>query len=242
MSKLLSKTINNYKVECYSERGILAYFSFHFLPVDNNFTNFINKISFYSKKDIFPKNQSINNPVIFSELDFGNKGFGNPDGALAFEVNNKKYFIFIEAKFNETYIKSCNGKNYNSTIKGQIELKLRFANQVYHKNDKYKNYVIENNLLRDFYKANDIFYQKRAQDDTLGSFRKLMLKEGVERLISEYIIPCTYENIYFLIITRDNINPIYSLDENLRPAFPGVTWDEIKNKLFWMPASFFENL
>jgi hypothetical protein len=95
--------------------------------------------------------------TLFSELDFGTVGFGKPDGAVRFRFRNSTYFIFIEGKVNEDYAASCKvgkrrqkaeaspggaanatptisvpggtrtTKGYNSTIRGQLELRYRMV-------------------------------------------------------------------------------------------------------------------
>lgn len=194
-----------------------------------------------SSKNFLERSQ-IENLAIFSELDLGNEGFGKPDGAFRFDYGAERYFFFVEGKFNETYRKSCKNKSYNSTIQGQIELKMRFINRVFQPNIESLSYISEDGTIKDFYKEKDIFYKKRPTNTGGSSFRRLWIKDGVKRLIEEYIQPCSLENIFYLVITCDGNSPFESLEIELRPSFPDRTWEEIKQQLCWISAESIENL
>lgn len=243
MAQLIQKVIGNCKLECYSERGILSFFMFHFLPKEGRLVWFLDQIPDFSKHKIISDGSEVRNIVILSEFGLGKRdGFGEPDGAFTLDVNGQRHFFFVEAKFNQTYRESCKGVEYNSTIQGQIELKMRFVDRVFCPSTRYPGYVIEDSAFRDFYKCKDVFYQRRPEGDSLASFRRVKLEEGVGRIVKEYVGPCGRENVNYLIITKDEDNPLGSLEEALRPHFPGKDWDEICGKLCWVPAKFIEEL
>lgn len=158
MAQLIVKHKGDITFACYSERGIIAHLMFRVLPeAPDEFLRLL----------VFP--QGVPNPfaaatrdqlkdvVLFSEMDFGNVGFGKPDGAIAFRLRGTAYFVFLEGKANETYAKSCKegdapattcdtvtpiatmtgtvptpgeaqaAAGYNSTIRGQLELRYRMV-------------------------------------------------------------------------------------------------------------------
>ena len=242
---------------CYSERGLMSYFMFIVLP--ELMPEFLQALSFPKEvkkpfKDI--KNKKITNAIIFSELDLGKKeGFGCPDGAIYFEYNGKKTMILIEVKANEIYEKSYNPKKeykkgYNSTIKGQLELRWRMKELLLNEcfcndnpneyNDKKKTYLREIGSVRDFYlkdedakvkpQPHDRFYTKNKMDDenSLASWRRLIINEtgeendesGVKKFIDE-LQGCENE-VYFLVISKDTKNPFDSDAKNDDDSFKVV--------------------
>jgi len=223
---------------CYSERGLMSYFMFIDLP--KNLPEFLQALKFPNcDENLFGKikNEDITNAIIFSELDLGKKeGFGCPDGAIYFEYNGKKTMILIEVKANEIYEKSYNPKKeykkgYNSTIKGQLELRWRMKELLLNEcfcndnpneyNDRKKTYLREIERMRDFYvkdksQPHDRFYTKNKMDDenSLASWRRLIINEtgeendesGVKKFIDE-LQKCKNEEVYFLVISKDTENP-----------------------------------
>ena len=235
---------------CYSERGLMSYFMFIVLP--ELMPKFLKALRFPNcDENLFEKikNEDITNAIIFSELDLGKTvGFGCPDGAIYFEYNGKKTMILIEVKANEIYEKSYNPKKeykkgYNSTIKGQLELRWRMKELLLNEcfcndnpneyNDKKKTYLREIGSVRDFYlkdedakvkpQPHDRFYTKNKMDDenSLASWRRLIINEtgkdkdesGVKKFIDE-LQKCKNEDVYFLVISMDEKNPFFCDDQN----------------------------
>jgi len=220
---------------CYSERGLMSYFMFVELP--ELMPKFLKALSFPEGVESRFNDITITKAIIFSELDLGKKeGFGCPDGAIYFEYNGKKTMILIEVKANEIYEKSYNPKKeykkgYNSTIKGQLELRWRMKELLLNEcfcndnpneyNDRKKTYLREIERMRDFYvkdksQPHDRFYTKNKMDDenSLASWRRLIINEtgeendesGVKKFIDE-LQKCKNEEVYFLVISKDTGNP-----------------------------------
>lgn len=159
MAQLIMKRAGDVAFACYSERGIIAHLMFRILP--QALDEFLQLLKF--PKDVpnpfaAATRDQLRDVVLFSEMDFGNVGFGKPDGAIAFSFREVTYFLFLEGKANETYAKSCKEDDkpvtcnpdastgilkhppseeaaapeavqavagYNSTIRGQLELRYR---------------------------------------------------------------------------------------------------------------------
>src|SRR5205823_816829 len=117
MAELYPKPVGDVTFQCYSERGLVAYYMFRVLPRAR--TELLRKMENGVGECPFSSSASseISKLTIFSELDFGE--FGNPDGALFFEASGHPHMIFYEAKLNEDYQQSCKRQPYYSTIKGQ---------------------------------------------------------------------------------------------------------------------------
>lgn len=232
MTKLIQKPLKDCLAECYSERGILSYFFFRYLPKKKNFKRFINSV--------FPaefRSWYVQEYVIFSELVLGPEGFGSPDGAFYFKANSERFFVFFEGKFNSTYRESLRG-SYNSSGKGQIELKFRMVQSAF---DTQGNFIpaetiSENAELREHFQNSDVFYVGRKD-----GFRKLHLRDGVGRVFSDYISKCQKDNIFVLIATNDSENPFDSIEEVERPSLPGTSWVDIRRKILWIPAKEIED-
>ena len=216
---------------CYSERGIMSYYFFNYLPSEKHIKDFFQSVS---KENSQIKNvwENISDVCIFSEFELGNIGFGSPDGAISFKANGETFFIFIEAKFNETYEKS-NGKHkigdkdYNSTLKGQLELRARFVKTLFLNDTLTEEAKIEENP--DDYAKKEYFYRDGKSNK---ENRHLILKEGVHSLVQK-IHSCKKENIFYLAITEESENPFKDY-ENLPNGIE-------TGKLLWMPADFFIN-
>ena len=248
-----SKENPKFEFGCYSERGLMSYFMFIDLP--KYLPEFLQALNF--PNDVKnPFNENITKAIIFSELDLGKKeGFGCPDGAIYFEHNGKKTMILIEVKANETYAKSYNPKKkykkgYNSTIKGQLELRWRMKELLFNEcfcndelkkcNEEKKKYLREIGSVRDFYlkdedekvkpQPHDRFYTKNKMDDenSLASWRRLIINEtgeendesGVKKFIDE-LQGCENE-VYFLVISKDTENPFDSDAKNDDDSFKVV--------------------
>lgn len=243
MAELKSK--EGGKFQCYSERGMLSYYFFRYLPNEKNLIKFLKNLEFPSgARNPFEGVLAVTPSVFFSELGLGQEGFGNPDGAIYFKANRKPYMIFVEGKFNETYQKSCEGKSYNSTIKGQLELRWRAVSLF--KMDKVKGiitpgkngveYLRETEEYREFYKGNDIFYNKKRKG--IGAFRRLRLIGGVKEFF-DFVGKCDLENIYFLTISDNESNPFDNILKELEPRIfkdGKDKWQAWKQQFCWLSS------
>lgn len=90
---------------CYSERGLMSYFMFVVMPTQVG--DFLADLTF--PKDVanpFADRRGTHpHSTIFSELNFGNEGFGCPDGAVFVEAPAPA-MVFLEIKLNESYATS----------------------------------------------------------------------------------------------------------------------------------------
>ena len=242
MAELFIKpATDNCEFGCYSERGIMSYFMFVHLPT--RLGGFLSSLEFADGCGNPFKNHADQTPkaTIFSELDFGNEGFGKPDGAIFIECPEPT-MLLIEVKLNETYAKSCRiTKNsaYNSTIKGQLELKWRLIqslNESYHRHDG-NDYIRETAALKAVYGEKDCFYKADSrQDESINkSWRRLKVVDGVEEFLG-YLNQCG-NRVYFCAITKDVENPFSDSDHSDMPRCGSKTWEESKAKFCWLPAS-----
>jgi len=229
---------------CYSERGLMSYFMFVELP--KRMGDFLKALEFPKNvlnpfKDIIPTNA-----IIFSELDFGKQGFGCPDGAIYFEYKKGdetiSTMILIEAKADETYAKSCKKKKYNSTIKGQLELRWRMINLLFKDKTREKDgkhYIYETPDLKKTYQDHDRFYKNKLDED-FGSYRRLKITKGVEKVL-EYFKKCK-NRVYFCAITKEGENP-FTLKENKEnlPVCHNEKWEQVKQQFCWLPITKIED-
>ena len=251
MAELYRKETEACAFECYSERGILSYFMFRYLPSGNNLAGFLRELSFPADcpnpfSDI--DDSEVTTPVIFSELEFGKKdGFGCPDGAVWFERAGRPVMIFLEGKIGESFGQSCRKASYNSTIQGQLELRWRVvslfkAGSI--RQHEGAEYVCETEGYRDKYKGKDPFYDPTERDDgeVLSNNRRLKLTDGV-RKVFEYVAKCGMEDIYFLAVTSEpeqngkKGNPFDTTPEEYLPRFPDRRWQDVKKQFCWIDAA-----
>jgi len=239
-----SKENSQFEFGCYSERGLMSYFMFIDLP--KYLPEFLQALKFPKGVGSPFNDITITKAIIFSELDLGKKeGFGCPDGAIYFEYKKDdktiSTMLLIEVKANETYEESYNPdqeykKGYNSTIKGQFELRWRMKEILLNKcfcdnkltpYTKGKKYLREIESVRDFYvedkdQPHDRFYSKNKMNakNLLARWRRLIINEtgeendesGVKKFIDE-LQGCENE-VYFLVISKDTENPFDSDDQN----------------------------
>jgi len=260
MAKLYKKIVGGVTFACYSERGIVAYFMFRVLPTDP--AGFLRQIVDGAGARPFASVQAdqITNLTIFSELVFGSKyGFGNPDGGLYFEISSTPHLILYEAKINETYQRSCKARSYNSTIRGQLELRWRLVTLYQQGNVQTRKgvkYILEIDEFKATYSDKDPFYDPSAEpedlaaeesdpseeeqeaiaqeaDPGLASYRHLALKEGVKKLFDEYVSKCDSERVYFLTSTSDSQNPFTDPATSL-PRCHGKTWEQVRHRFCWI--------
>lgn len=246
MAKLYPKIVGSTTFACYSERGLVGYFMLRVFPTDP--VGFIRQIENGAGEKPFATLQPdrISNLTIFSELCFGSKhGFGNPDGAIYLEASGQSTFFLYEAKLNETYCKSCQGKSYNSTIQGQLELKWRLLalfHQGAFQTHKGKKYVVETPAFVQEYAKDDRFYAPKPpkQASGLGAFRHLCFNGGVKTILDSYVNKCQPDQVFFLISTNDATNPLTDVATK-RPRCLGKSWDDVKRQFCWISNTVIEN-
>lgn len=227
---------------CYSERGIMSYFMFVHLP--DRVGDFLSRLQFaHGCPNPFSEYQGKSpKSTIFSELDFGNEGFGKPDGAIYVECP-EPMMLLIEVKLNETYAQSCKittKNDYNSTIKGQLELKWRLSHlhattqrHVHKKNG----YIRETPELKKIYGKQDRFYgeKKREDEKKHSAWRRLKVVDGVSRFL-DYLDKCE-GRVYFCAITKENGNPFNNSDDTNMPVCGSMPWADAKKQFCWLPAA-----
>ena len=233
---------------CYSERGLMSYFMFVQLP--NQLPEFLKSLQF--PKDVRNPFASLSEPIkrsiIFSELDFGKKhGFGCPDGVIYLEIPQPT-MIFIEVKANESYVTSNvirrlidRNDGYNSTLKGQLELRWRLVElnrSLPSVGNAKATELRESDAMYDQYKDDDWFYRGRMINGVTSNRRHVKIKDGVEKFL-DLLRKCD-DRVFFLSITRENENLIggqtpFDDDSSLRPNTFGMDWIDAKAKFCWLP-------
>lgn len=242
MAQLYLRHVGQVTLGCYSERGLMSFLICRGLP--GRLAEFVGHIQFAARcPNPFAHLDGLEDIVLFSELDFGNQGFGKPDGAMFFRSGGCPFFVFFEAKLNQSYRQSCSpGASYNSSIKGQLELKWRamtlFATpQRGIWEVRGVRYLVENNEMITFYQANDPIYFGVRDLAQLGldARRRLRLVEGVGTVFDDYIDRCK-GNIFYLAATDDEENPL-DANVNLRPRccdIHGQVVEDALNQFCWI--------
>jgi len=192
VAQLYLKIVDAVQLGCYSERGLLSYFMFRVLP--GCLARFLTLAQFPDHgNNPFGGMEEPQDVTLFSELDFGNQGFGKPDGAIYFRHNDRRFLIMIEVKPNQTYEESCAPTaRYNSTIQGQLELKWRLM-KLFTANPLYEamgvKYVVENNAMITYYRGRDQIYAPNVDVAQLGldRRRRLRLVEGVGLFFTQFV-------------------------------------------------------
>jgi len=252
MAKLYRKNVDGVQLGCYSERGLLSYFMFRVLPVTDQLTKFLGQVKFPDNRTSpFKKIHSgeLQNVTLFSELDFGNRGFGKPDGAISFRHKDHQFLIMIEVKLNQSYEASCATAHYNSTIRGQLELKWRLMTIL--KSNKPTetvlgvNYIFENvDMIRSYRSIDVEMYRTNEPVESLGiNRRRLRPIGGVGDFVRDFVEPCPFQNIYYLALTDDNANP-FDCHQNLRPRCfdeNGQVVDHAMKQFCWIDKKEIEN-
>jgi hypothetical protein len=227
---------------CYSERGIMSYFMFVHLPT--RIGDFLTRLEFADGGDspFAQVSSSTAKATIFSELDFGNEGFGKPDGAVYIECPEPR-MLLIEVKLSETYAQSCRitkENKYNSTIKGQLELKWRLTESLgekYHQHEGHS-YIRETPAMKAVYGTQDRFYtaESRLNESNHGSWRRLKVVDGVKGFL-EYLNRCD-DRIYFCAITNDATNPFNDANNSKNmPCCGNLPWEDAKKRFCWLPST-----
>jgi hypothetical protein len=215
MAKLYLRTTDAVTLGCYSERGIMSYFMFRVLA--SRLSEFLALAQFSNGN---PNRLKLDGPpqdiALFSELDFGNEGFGKPDGAIWFRHRDRPHLVLMEVKLNQSYRAACSPTaSYNSTIRGQLELKWRLmrlfkAGQIV--TDDGVQYVAECDPMLAFYRDKDRIYSRSAVGGplVLGNRRRLRLVQGVGEFFQRFVTPCAFEDIFYIALTVDTGNPLDS--------------------------------
>ena len=241
MAELTLRTFNDsIDFGCYGERGLLSYFMFRQLP--NELPMFLKSLHF-PHGAYNPFGNLIVEParaIIYSELSFGNEGFGSPDGAIYIEWPDPM-MIFVEVKANETYSESFKNESYNSTLKGQLELKWRLVSSYFSERVSALNkteYVHEDKALKEYYTLDnercDDFYRAEGRRDEkqVGSWRRLQITNGVKKFLD--MLSKTKGRVIFLAITTDRTNP-FDEPETKLPRCYGKEWTVAKHQFCWLP-------
>lgn len=169
----------------YSERGIMGYF--YATISQSKGPDILRK---YLNVDDIAKEKvnKLDKLLIIGEIDLGKRdGFGCPDGIIfGLDKDGKpNLLMFIEAKIT-TYLNSVKSKydnsgegkiiinrdGYNSTIKGQIELKYRFLRALFSRPNEKEYLVTERPGVAKNYKKYDIKYED-IDDNSLRNEEKL---------------------------------------------------------------------
>ncbi len=237
------------KLACYSERGHLSYLFFRHLAERKNFEAFLELIEFPLPPGC--TEYVVSDYVLFSELSLGQ--FGSPDGAFSFFMGGKKYFVFVEGKFNETYEASCITRNYGSSIVGQIELKHRMvlARSLWLKSDPKSASIVEDESIAKLYEEWEKLYVIKNRGES--KLRKLHLKDGVRKFINE--LPMDINDIFYLIIPKQKGKlPELTMPSDVSPNIEGkcrlpfmsmgkdVDVDRKASNLLWLGADSVKNL
>lgn len=247
MGELYRREFAGATLGCYSERGLMAYFMFHVLP--GRMADFLRRTQFAvgvpnRLRDI----RRCEDLTLFSELGFGNEGFGNPDGAIWFRHEGEPFLVMVEVKLNQSYGESCRSSaRYNSTIRGQLELKWRLM-KLFKSLPPVEilgtRYVVENNELIRRYMDHDGKYSAVVDAGRLGleGRRRLRLVEGVGEFFDLYAGPCDFKNIFYLTMTDDHVNPLDTAP-HLRPRCFDESGHEVRDgidQFCWMSKDVIE--
>jgi hypothetical protein len=178
--------------------------------------------------------------TIFSELNFGSEGFGCPDGAV-FVKGPEPAMLFLETKLNESYTASCQKPSYNSSIRGQLELRWRMTelhrskcHQVYGNT----RYIQETADFKKVYmEADSAFYghEDRQDESWPGSWRRLRIADGVGMFLD--LLDQSGSRVYFCAITKDERNPFDVIDPSLLPRCGNGDWKNTRRQFCWLPVS-----
>ncbi len=230
---LVNDAENKTNYAYYGERGIISAYMQKLFVDEKERKDFLLVIQDKHGEPVFKDLVNcISTMTVFSEFCLGNIGFGNPDGAIYFECGNRKFFIFVEAKM-ESYEDSCKKASkdedgYNSTIKGQLELKWRFINAV-RSNSEHKQYVEESDDVAECFK-DDCYYKRNTKLN-----RRLHKDDNLNKFIEKYI---NNAEIYFLAITLETggnpfVTRFKDFPENIKESL-NVLWCDmlmIKRKI-----------
>jgi hypothetical protein len=232
---------------CYGERGLVSYFMFVVLPTQIG--DFLAELRFPAGvANPFIDLRGTNpKATIFSELDLGKKhGFGCPDGAIYLECPEPT-MIFIEVKMSKSYAESNRIKpqlnrndGYNSTLKGQFELKWRLTElnrRRSHVDSSTETELRETDSMYHQYKDSDWFYKRRAASGITSHRRHLNIDSGVKKFLDR--LRDTGDRVYFLAITSEqgqnsNSSPFTS-DARGMPRTCDTEWDVAKAQFCWLP-------
>lgn len=218
----------------WGERGLVATF---LLDMSDNFSkefikDFLALIELADRKNIQFSPNSLKCVV---EPDFGNKGFGHPDGLIILEdQNNKKIVIILEAK-RKRYDESdgepeLRGEDgYNSSINGQLELNYCLT------------IALSNFKPSDQYLEEPDWILKTPYNGERRNKKKILKNNVVIKNIVEEIAYLDIKAYYHLIVSYDKENPLLKVDENVHlpeiysEQYPTRNvWGEFKSNFGWI--------
>lgn len=234
MAELYQLQYGNVTFECYSERGVMSCVMFHALGQPRQFERFLRSIHFDSTVESPLRSGEITKMTFFSELHLGNGGFGQPDGAIYFELERVPHLLMIEAKANASYRTTTRGRKYANQTRGQLE---RHYRSVW----LYKNgHIRERRGIRELREEQSSFAYTYTDDE--NTMRILRLQEGVGRFFDEYVQKVDLAASFFLLISNESSFPFGELNADIRPRCYGQTWDTANRHFCWLPWSELEQL
>jgi hypothetical protein len=238
MAELILKQGDRTTFACYSERGVMSYFMFRVLSHRERLWDFLRRLVFpQGAPNPFANVQAVEfkEITLFSELHFGTSGYGLPDAALFFVIDQTAYFIFIEAKANETYVKTCMGKSkeYSDTGRGQIEMKYRAV------------WCFFNGVVRTNMKGIRVLHEERTlfgpvYPDDPNTFRDLEIKEGVKDVFEKYIGRCSMRTVFFVFASEETTSPFTDANKDYLPRCYDGNWDATKWRFAWIDFKYIE--
>ena len=217
--KLLFRETNG-NMYYYSERGIMDYFYKRLTENNENWRELLEEyIHFSNDETILSATESID---VIGEIDFGKNGFGSPDGIIIGYKDEKKekisFLMFIEAKItsygqsvrnhysrNDENIYVIVKDGYNSTIKGQIELRYRFLRSLFYHRNRNDGTIAEPQRMIHLYRCYDIKYAEEEytprrlnMDGGLKHIRRLLLS-AMDRNFKNF-----FKKTFFICATIEN--------------------------------------
>lgn len=214
----------------YSERGLMTYLTNFYLPKE--WESFLREAIMYSEESLYDvifkdtNSSMVNRVVLFNELDFGKRdGFGCPDGAIYIEINEGRgIWIFIDAKL-DSYLQSIKAAKvgepgYNSTIKGQMELKWRMLLGI----EEYKKngglFILD--VGKEFYAHKDIFYNR---DSHRNLCRRLRVEGTIKDIFNKMWTKTDFDDFYFVAAVGSNKSIEFPAKEDM-PTFFNIDGSE----------------
>lgn len=207
----------------YSERGVMDYF---YKTIADSAKG-IRELKKYLKVNEAEQSKldAVKKLEIIGEIELGKNGFGSPDGII-FGLDDEdeiKLMMFIEAKVvsYDKSVKTCFKtdkdhpeqilviqKGYNSTIKGQLELKYRFLRAFFTENNK-KNQepgdldlnIYEPKGIANAYRNYDIKYKEDIDLSVENNRRHLLMERGLEHL-ARRIQAIPYSRLFYILIKK----------------------------------------
>ena len=99
-------------------------------------------------------------------------------------------------------------------------------------------YIQETAEFKTIYQPEDkAFYgHEGRQDETWpGSWRRLRIVDGVKAFLD--LLASCEDRVYFCAITKDETNPLDTVNPNLLPRCGGADWANSRRNFCWLPVS-----